>query len=206
MELADKGVSEYIAAPIPTNEIAKGNPVYFSYLVTNNQNFESVHDIQNTRVGYNSFDSLSGYLSLCIRMLKCGYNFDTFVNWVHTAAHSASIGMLLKGEIDVASIDYVVWDRFVLNMPEEAKTLKVLEILGPNPIQPFILNSSLPEDLKQKIKAAFEELSNDTSVLPTLKSFGYSGIAMVSLSNYDNLKRDLDDILEVLPSKTWEIN
>jgi len=91
-----------------------------------------------------------------------GKNAHIYFNWMKSGSHALSIEWLLNGVVEGACIDYLVWRRLIEKRPELLEKLVIIERLGPNPIQPLILNvKKMDVKVREQVKVAFRIFCND---------------------------------------------
>jgi phosphonate transport system substrate-binding protein len=92
--------------------------------------------------------------------------------------------MLLAGEADVCAVDSIVWRRMSAARPELAERLRVVESLGPFPIQPVVAAPALGDATVRRVADALLELGPRE-----LGAFGATGFAPVDEAHYRPLAR-----------------
>jgi len=127
------------------------------------------------KFAYNSLDSLSGYLIMTFYLQDRGYDPRNYFDWVKTGSHARSIDELLNGNVDGACIDYLVWRKMVEERKEILERLKIIDKLGPNPIQPLLLNIKKMSVLEvESIKNAFYNICENEELNRSLfKGYGF---------------------------------
>jgi phosphonate transport system substrate-binding protein len=106
-----------------------------------------------------------------------------------SGSHEVSIAMLLADKADVCAVDSVVWRRLSSARPELTERLRVVESLGPFPIQPVIAAPTLPADVVEAIAGSLLELNPRE-----LGSFGATGFVPVDDAHYRPLAGLLDRV------------
>ncbi|MGH1347070.1 MAG: phosphate/phosphite/phosphonate ABC transporter substrate-binding protein [Nannocystales bacterium] len=91
-----------------------------------------VDDLGGEVAAFNDRASLSGFGSLLGRVDALGGQ-AYFGRWLETGSHARSVCAVREGVADVAAVDANVWRA----MPQDG--LRVLESLGPFPIQPMVV-------------------------------------------------------------------
>ena len=127
---------------VPDDPDANGRPIYFGDLVTlSDSGIVSFEDIGGRTVGCNDEVSLSGNYALTFALEDRGLPHD-FARRVMTGGHHTSLDMLLDGAIDVALIDSVVRTGRARS-DERIANLRIIERLGPWPVQPLVARSTM---------------------------------------------------------------
>jgi phosphonate transport system substrate-binding protein len=182
-------------APVFDDPRAKGQPVYHADVVVRADDEAQVFaDLRGRRVGYNDAISLSGRLALLIHLAQLGEDLSFFSETIGTGSHDASLVALHEGLIDTATIDATTLRlRRSANDPL-ATDVRVIEGLGPHPIQPIVMRSDLPEDRVAHVQRALRSLSESAAGRAAMAPFGCIGFAPVSNDSY----QELDQLLTQL--------
>ena len=139
---ADPTIELAGVAWVPDDPDANGRPVYFGDLVTlADSGIESFNDLEGRTVGCNDEVSLSGNYALRFALKDRGLSPD-FIDRVMTGGHHHSLDHLLAGEIDVALVDSVVRTARA-RTDERIANLRIIERLGPWPVQPLVARSTM---------------------------------------------------------------
>lgn len=164
------------AAPVFDDPRGGGAPVYFAEVLTVAGRAErTLRELATGRVAFNDPESLSGCLSILGHLgpdVAIGQE-----RW--SGSHEASVAMLLAGDADVCAVDSVVWRRLAAERPGLTRRLRVVEALGPFPIQPVLASRALPVATVDRIAAAL--LGPGPGEIGT---FGASGFAPVDDAHY----------------------
>ena len=127
---------ELLGAPVFRAPRYAGQPVYFSDLVVRaNHAAERLDDLCGQRWVYNEPNSHSGYNVLKWR-LRSEPAF--FAEELAAGSHAEAIEWVLAGRADVACIDSTVLETMC------PRGLRVIETLGPSPVQPLLVSRRLP--------------------------------------------------------------
>ena len=157
------GAVEAIAAPVLTDPRFGGEPLYSSEVVVGRDSaFQSLADLRGARWAYNEPSSWSGYWVVLDRVGEWGY----FGEVVEAGSHARALRMVAAGAVDGAAIDCQVLAVELRNDAGTAGRLRVVETLGPAPIQPVVVRSSLDPGLKEELRARLSALSG-----PVLERF-----------------------------------
>lgn len=163
-----------------------GRPVYFSDIVVRkNHPARSFADLVNARWGYNDRESLSGYYSVVQTAAEHGAD-ATFLGRLHDmGGHLASLRALRRGTIDAAAIDSTVLALRRRRDPALRADLRVVQSLGPWPIQPIVMRRSLPARLKTRLTAAIGALGETAERRRALRRWLVSGVAPMTDADFD---------------------
>jgi len=177
------------AAPVFRDGRAPGRPVYFSELVVRSDSpARSFLDLRGRSWAYNDPCSLSGYYNLLKKLAEMGKDGGFFGRTCCSGSHLNSMEMVVGGEVDTATIDSNVLRIRLRSAPELRERLRVIETWGPFPIQPVVLRSGLPPELKNRLRAALLAIGEGAHAPPTLAGFGLERFAPVTYEHYASEK------------------
>jgi len=165
---------------------AAGRPVYFSDIVVRADHpARSFADLVDARWGYNDRESLSGYYSVLQAAADHGADASFLGRLRETGSHLASLRALRRGAIDAAAIDSTVlalrWRR-----DRTLRTaLRVVDSLGPWPIQPIVVRRTLPVRVKAAMASALGALVHAPARRRILRRWLISGVAPMTDADFD---------------------
>jgi len=197
INLCNEGYAEIIGGLVPDDPLSNGRAVYYSYLVVRaGSNIDNVEQMRGLRFAYNSEDSLSGYLVMVFYLQDKAKNPKTYFNWVHSGSHSKSIDLLLSGEVDGACVDYLVWRKILSKRPDILDKLMIIDKLGPNPIQPLILNiKKMTESERDIVREAYFRFCKEDELNGSLiKQYGFEKFISVT---YEEDYSELDERIKI---------
>jgi phosphonate transport system substrate-binding protein len=177
-------------APVFNDPRANGKPLYHADVVVRADDVaQTFGDLRGRRVGYNDAISLSGRLALLIHLAKIGEDLSYFSETIGTGSHDASLAALRDGLIDTATIDATTL-RLRRNAGDPlAANVRVIEGLGPHPIQPIVIRADLAEHQVVHVHRVLNTLSQSTEGRAALAPFGCIGFAPVTDMSYRELNR-----------------
>ncbi len=177
-------------APVFDDPRANGKPLYHADVVVRADDpAQTFGDLRGRRVGYNDAISLSGRLALLIHLAPLGEDLSYFSDTVGTGSHDASLIALHEGLIDTATIDATTLRLRRTAGDPLATEVRVIEGLGPHPIQPIVIRADLAEDDVIHVYRALNALSQSTEGRAALAPFGCIGFAPVTDASYQELDR-----------------
>ena len=189
------------ALPIFDDERNQGRPVYFcDVVVRNDAPVHAFSELEGGSWAYNDACSLSGYYSLLNKLAESGADESFFGNILCSGSHLNSIEAVLSGKADAAAIDSNVLRIRLREVPALRKRLRVIESWGPYPIQPVVVSSALPPDLKRRLRIAFLATEEDQRTHHILKQFGLTRFVAVGQGDY---ALDVHKHLAALLAPTW---
>ncbi len=173
---------------VPDDPDANGRPIYFGDLITRpDSGITSFDDLSEKTVGCNDPVSLSGYHSMRFALHDRGLPED-FADLTFTGGHHRSIDLLLAGEIDAAVVDSVVRTGRA-RLDSEVADLRILERLGPWPVQPLVARSTMNSEQIDDIRRRLLEASSHPDVQAELKAASLSHLIEVGVDHYDDVRK-----------------
>jgi phosphonate transport system substrate-binding protein len=158
-----------LAAPVLRGERYGGRPVYFSDVVVRRDSpYRSFADLRGRSWAYNEPHSQSGYGITRHHLLRQGEVHGFFGVVIEAGWHERALGMVCAGEVDATAIDSHVLAVTLRDRPELAGRLRVIDTLGPSPIQPVVAARRLPEPLRAAIRQVLLDLGGEPEARPYL--------------------------------------
>jgi phosphonate transport system substrate-binding protein len=177
---------------------SKGSTTYQAVLIGNvAQGVTSLDDIKDKDVAFGDTASTSSHLipkaMLAEKGLKAGSDYRAHF----VGAHDAVALTVQNGKAQVGGLSKPIFAALVERGLIDKTKVKVLKESRPYPQYPWTMRSNLKPELKEKIRAAFLNLS-DKDVLMPFKADGFGPIAD---KDYDVI-RDLARLLNLDLSKS----
>ena len=172
---------------VPDDPDVGGKPVYFGDVVVRpDSSAATLLDLAGRLVGCNDPVSLSGHHALRLEFERLGLKPDTFVELTFTGGHHRSLDLVLAGELDAAVVDSVV--RIGRGRHDAGVAgLRVVDRLGPWPVQPLVAAAGLPEDLRRAVSEALLHPETQAALEPELAASALTGLVAVDDAHYDPL-------------------
>lgn len=172
-------------APVFNDPRAVGLPTYYADVVVRHDDpAVTFADLRGRTVGYNDAISLSGRLALLLHLAELGEDASYFSALIATGSHDASLQALHDGSIDVATMDSTTLRLRRATHHPLAGEVRVIEGLGPHPIQPIVVRSTVSEDDRRSMCAALTRFSYSALGRQRLGDFGCLGFAEVDETSY----------------------
>jgi ABC-type phosphate/phosphonate transport system substrate-binding protein len=169
---------------VPDDPDVYGRPVYFGDLVTQpDSGITTFEDLGGKRVGCNDPVSLSGYHSMRFAMRDRGLDEETFTELVFTGGHHTSLDKVVSGELDAAVIDSVVRNGRARIEPAVAD-LRIIERLGPWPVQPLVARSGLSTEQIDEVRRLLLDAGEREDVKAELEAASLSHLVEVGPDHY----------------------
>lgn len=180
---------ELLAAPVLLGARYQDTPRYFSDVVVRRESaFTSFEDLRGCRWAYNERASHSGYNLVAYNLLQRGLTLDYFSQCSATGSHLRSLQAVLDGEADATALDSHLLDVLLQQQPALSTKLRVVSMLGPSPIPPLIIASSLRPDFKQRIRTVLLTMHDDPLAAQELRKGQIKRFAPVSDEDYDPIR------------------
>lgn len=143
---------DLVAAPVMTGDRYRDQPIYFSdVIVRHDSDIMHFSDLRGRSWAYNEPNSQSGYNIMRYHLYTLGETRGFFGRIAESGAHLSSIEMVLDGGVDAACIDSIVLDRALRNRPTLRDRLRIIAELGPSPIPPVVVSSSMTAPRRQAL-------------------------------------------------------
>jgi phosphonate transport system substrate-binding protein len=186
---------ELLAAPILDGERYQDRPIYFSdVIVASESPARSLVDLRGSSWAYNDADSHSGYSVVLYHLVTMGETTSFFSRIVEAGSHQRSIRLVASGKVDASAIDSQVLAVELREHPELKARLRVIESLGPSPIQPVVAASRLPLSLKDDLARALASMHRDPEGRQALAYGSVKRLVPVTDRDYDPIRRMLEAV------------
>jgi phosphonate transport system substrate-binding protein len=180
---------EVVAAPVLQGPRYGGRPVYFSdVIVRRDSPFRSFADLRGQSWSYNEPHSQSGYGVTRHHLLRLGETEGYFGRVVEAGFHERSIRLVFSGAVAASAVDSQVLAIALRDHPEVAAGLRVIDCLGPSPIQPVVVARRLPAGLKADLRAVLVEMAGDTEARRRLAHGFIDRFVAVEDATYDAIR------------------
>ncbi|MGM0533709.1 MAG: phosphate/phosphite/phosphonate ABC transporter substrate-binding protein, partial [Campylobacterota bacterium] len=164
----------------------EGKPLYYSLVIAPKEsNARSLLDFENTIYAYSDPKSNSGALVPSCKLRSMGRHYDSFFEEViYTYDHSESIEAVLKGFVDGASVDSLVYESYKQINPTSTEKLKVIQKMGPFQTTPVVIRKDIDPQVKKRVQKAFHSLSATDKGRQILRKFGVEKFAYTNDYDY----------------------
>ena len=182
---------ELVAAPVMQKPRYQQKPIYYSdVIVHRDSDFQSFGDLRGATWAYNEPHSQSGYNITRYHLARLGEIKGFFGQVIEAGSHLRAIEMVLDREIDASAIDSTVLEFEMLERPHLKAELRVVEILGPSPIPPWVVTKNVPLEIREEIREVFLRMHE----YPEGRIILEHGLMVKMVQVYD---RDYDPIREM---------
>ena len=178
-----------VAAPVLAGDRYGGRPIYFSDVIVHRDSpFRSFADLRGRSWAYNEPLSHSGYGITRYHLVRLGETGGYFGEVVEAGFHEESIRMVARREVDASAIDSQVLAVALRDDPVLARSLQVIEALGPSTIQPVAVSKRVPPDLRTGIVDALLSMADQPGCLERLAVGMVDRFVAVDASSYDDIR------------------
>ena len=182
-----------VAAPVLQGERYGGRPVYFSDVIVHGDSpFRSFVDLRGHSWAYNEPLSHSGYGITRYHLLELGETHGFFSEVIEAGFHETAIRLVAAGDVAGSAIDSQVLAVARRIDPSLARTLRVVDTLGPSTIQPVAVSKRVPVEQRRQIQTALTALHEDPAMREQLARGLIERFAPVGSSSYDDIRRMLE--------------
>lgn len=183
---------EPLAAPVLRGARYGGRPIYFSdIIVRHDRPYRTFAELRGRSWAFNEPYSQSGYGITRHRLLELGETRGYFSRVVEAGWHEEAIRLVMEGEVEASAIDSHVLAVVLRQHPEWVERLRLIESLGPSPIQPVVASRRLAESLRGDLRAVLLGMADDPEAREPLDRALVERFAPASDSDYDPIRRML---------------
>lgn len=173
---------------VPDDEASGDRPVYFGDLVVRATSpVRSLSDLRGATIGCNDEVSLSGHYSLQFALRRAGVDADEFANLRFTGGHQTSLDELVAGNLDAAMVDSVVRSSRARTDPKVAQ-LRVVDRLGPWPVQPLVASARLSRAEVTRARDALLASNDDPAMQAELHTSSLARFVSVDSDHYEPVR------------------
>jgi phosphonate transport system substrate-binding protein len=191
VEFERRGVapSVPVAAPVLQGERYGGRPVYFSDVIVHvDSPFRSFLDLRGHSWAYNEPLSHSGYGITRYHLLELGETHGFFSDVIESGFHERSMRLVADGEVDASAIDSQVLAVALRDDPSLARSLRVVDTLGPSTIQPVAVAKRVPAGQRREIQGALTTMHEDPAMRERLTLGLIERFVPVGAASYDDIR------------------
>lgn len=180
---------ELLAAPVMQGSRYQNRPIYFSDVVVHRDSpFRSFADLRGASWAYNEPGSQSGYNITRYHLATLGETSGYFGRVIKAGAHQVALQMVLKRQVDASAIDSTVLETELQRQPQLGQQLRIIEILGPSPIPPWVISKTVPQPLRQALREALIGMAQAPAGQVILAAGQMARFAQVEDQDYDRIR------------------
>lgn len=183
------GAMELLAAPVWQGARYGDRPIYFSDIVVRHDSpVHAFADLRGATWVYNEPGSLSGHGAMRHHLAVQGLPIDYFGQVLESGAHQRSVELILAGQADVTAIDSTVLSALLLREPELADQLRVIDIIGPNPMPPWVATGQVAPEVRRALRHLLTTMHEDRAGRAILHAGEIVRFEAVSDGDYDPVR------------------
>ena len=180
---------ELVAAPVMRHPRYQGRPIYFSdVIVQRDSKYYSFADLRGVSWAYNEPHSQSGYNVTRYHLAQLGESKGYFGRVVEAGSHLRALEMVLAGRIEATAIDSTVLELACQVRPDLQTQLRVVETLGPSPMPPWVVTTTLPAESREAIRPVPWQMHKTAPGQAILERGQIMKLARVEDRDYDPIR------------------
>jgi phosphonate transport system substrate-binding protein len=178
---AQEASAEAFAIPVKDG----GGKTYFSYFITRRDSgITTLNDLKGRTFAFGDPASASGHLIPRYVLSRIGITPERdFESVQFSGGHDATVLAVFNRKVDAGAVWDGAYHRLVEKHLIDEKQMLVFHKSDPIPESPWAYRRDLPEDLKARIRAAFEAIPSDV-----LEPAGYVRFEAVTDGDYDVIR------------------
>jgi phosphonate transport system substrate-binding protein len=183
------GRFEPLAAPILAGERYAGRPIYYSDVIVHAEsNLRTFAQLRGRSWAFNEPYSQSGHGITRYYLARLGETHSFFAKITEAGRHDRAMELVATRTVDAAAIDSHLLETYLAAHPQLASSLRVIDSLGPSPIQPLVVRRSLPRRCKADLLAALQSLEWALEAQPALSRARVARFVPVDDSTYEPVR------------------
>jgi len=191
VEFERQGISPAvpIAAPVLAGDRYGGKPIYFSDVIVHRDSpFTSFVDLRGRSWACNEPLSHSGYGITRYHLVEIGETHGFFSEVVEAGFHETSMRLVAAREVDASAIDSQVLAVAMRDHPSLARSLRIIDALGPSTIQPVAVSKRVPLELRAGIQHVLTTMHEDPATRERLALGMVERFVPADASSYDDIR------------------
>lgn len=185
---------ELLAAPIMADPRYQGRPVYFSEVVVRAESaYDTFVSLRGARWAFNERGSHSGCNVVGWYLATQGLTGSHFGAVIESGSHQQSLAMILASQVDSAAIDSTVLETLQKRDPTLRSRLRRIATLGPSPIPPIVIRTTVPSDQRSALRHALITLHEHPTGRDLLSNAALLRFASVTDADY-NVTRQMSTL------------
>lgn len=171
LQAKERGCAELLAVAVED-----GQSIYYAGLFARNDSpIKTLVDVRGKSVAFGDVNSTSSFIIPITMLMEAGIDPVKDLGALRlTGTHANSLAALIEGRVDVAALSFDSYEKAVRSGIPGARDLRVVARSEAIPYPPLIMNSRLPDDLKQELRQAFKNIENSPDIQPEMIR-GYGG-------------------------------
>lgn len=171
LQAKERGCAELLAVAVED-----GQSIYYAGIFARNDtSLRTLADVRGKSVAFGDVNSTSSFIFPVTMLLEAGIDPVNDLSALRlTGTHANSLAALIEGRVDAAASSFDSYEKAVRGNIPGARDLRVIARSEAIPYPPLVMNSQLPEALKQELRQAFEDVENAPGIQPEMIR-GYGG-------------------------------
>lgn len=171
IQASERGCAQLLAVAVD-----KGESVYYAGMFAKADSpIAAVKDLKGRKVAFGDINSTSSFTFQMAMILEAGLDPVRDLAEIRmTGSHANSIAALAQGLVDVACLSFDSYEKAVREGAVDPNQIKVVLKSIPIPNPPLAMNTNLPEELKSRLKEAFNTVHKAPGITPEMIR-GYGG-------------------------------
>ena len=174
---------QLVATPVYVHEGCDAAE-YSSFLIARTGNSPHLHEYRGTRLAANAVDSLSGFVSLQIKLFNEGLRGPFFKQCILSSAHARSLQMVAQDEADLCCIDTVTWGLLIQQVPALRNKLQVIAQTPRFPALPLVASKTLSAATVDVLREALDRVIDNPRATLALQKLGIKEFRQLTHRDY----------------------
>lgn len=172
LQIAAAGAAEPLAVAV-----LNGQSVYYAgFFAKPGFSMESLVDLKGKTMAFGDVNSSSSFTIQVGMLLNAGVDPITDLSNIYlTGGHSNSLAALSQGHVDISAASFNSYQKALNSGALSSEDAIPVFRSVPIPYPPFIMVPSLPDDVKTRLRDAFNTVHEDPSITPDMIR-GFGGI------------------------------
>ncbi len=148
---------------------------------------QNLRDLRGYRAAINNVNSHSGTNAFRAMIAPFSRDGRFFAEIRESGAHVDSLGMLARGEADVACVDCVTFGLLERYRPQAVAHVRKIAQTPPAPAPPYVTSMRYGRVFSRKLQHALVRLFNDPATEELRKALGLGSVALLDNSHYQRI-------------------
>jgi phosphonate transport system substrate-binding protein len=182
-----------IAAPVLLGDRYSGKPIYFSDVIVHRDSpLQSFLDLRGHSWAFNEPLSHSGYGITRFHLLELGETSGFFSQVIEAGFHETAMRLVAAHEVDASAIDSQVLAVALRDDPSLARSLRIIDALGPSTIQPVAVSKRVPARQRRELQEVLTTMHEDPEIRERLALGMVERFVPADSSSYDDIRMMLE--------------
>lgn len=171
LQARHRGCADFLAVAVKD-----GQSVYYAGLFARKEApIARIEDLRGKSVAFGDVNSTSSFVFPVAMLLQAHVDPVKDLGPLRlTGSHANSLAALIAHRVDAAALSFDSYDKAVREGVPGATDVRVVARSEAIPYPPLVMNSKLRDDLKQRLRAAFEGVAKAPDIRPEMIR-GYGG-------------------------------